>query len=154
MSAPLRFHLDDRGVSRALLDLWIPAVDPDVIWIIGGALPDDDMEREIVPFIALSSLDVAAVAAEAGGDGLRVLAVFCSVEALKNAALMGLPAGRVTIGALGTEEADIRVAATVHLLADELAVLRSLEEREWSFEIQALPNVTPRPWKPSDEVET
>ncbi|MFT6398448.1 MAG: mannose/fructose/N-acetylgalactosamine-specific phosphotransferase system component IIB [Bradymonadia bacterium] len=146
-----RLHLDDRGVSRTLLELWIPAIDPDVIWIVGGDLPGDELRRGTVPFIGLSAVDAAAVAAEPGATDLRVLAVFCSIHALKEAAAMGLSPDKVTVSSLGDQERERRVAATLHLNADELTLARTLEERGWTFAIQSLPNVTPRCWRPSEE---
>ena len=151
MSTPFRAILDDRGVSRALLDLWIPHVDADAVWVVGGELPDADLARDIVPFVEMSPLDVAAVASEAGADDVRILAVFCSVHALKQASIMGLGATRVTITSLGNGTQDHRVGASVHVSAAELADLAATARRGFSFDIQGLPNVTARTWRPKLE---
>ena len=151
MSHSPRLILDDRGVSRALHELWLPHIDPDAIWVIGGELPDHDLERDIVPFVMLSPLDVAAVAAEAGGGDLRILAVFCSTSALKQAAAMGLGPDKVTITSLNSEGGERRIAASVHVSETELSELADAERRGFSYEIQGLPNVTPRTWRPAAE---
>lgn len=150
MSSPLRAILDDRGVSRTLLDLWVPHVDADAVWVIGGDLPDAELARDVVPFVELSPLDVAAVAAEAGGEGLRILAVFCSVSALRQAAVMGLAATRVTIAALGDGSQAHRLGASVHLNSEEYKELGAVAERGFTFDIQGLPNVTARAWRPKE----
>lgn len=151
MSTPFRAILDDRGVSRALLDMWIPHVDADAVWVIGGDLPDADLARDVVPFVEMSPLDVSAVASEAGGDDVRILAVFCSVAALKQASVMGLTATRITITSLGDGTQAHRVGASVHVSKDELADLAAAARRGFSFDIQGLPNVTARSWRPKLE---
>jgi mannose/fructose/N-acetylgalactosamine-specific phosphotransferase system component IIB len=153
MSHPPRLLLDDRGVGRTLFELWLPHIDPDAIWVVGGELPDGDLSRDVVPFVELSPLDVTAVAAEAGGGDLRILAVFCSVTALCQAAAMGLAPGRVTITSVGAEGTERRIGPSVHLSESEIDELAQAERRGFTFDIQGLPNVTARTWRPGEEAE-
>lgn len=149
-ATPMRIHIDDRGASRQLVDMWLPHLDVDVVWLVGAPPPDDaPVSTSGVPFVELAASDVPAVAAEDRETALRVLVIFTTPAALDDAARLGLPPSRVTINRLRSDEAPYRIAHEVSLDDDTLDVLRSLEERGFTFEVQTLPNVTARPWLPS-----
>ena len=135
-----------------MLDLWIPHVDPDVIWIVGPdeIQPDAEREREVVPFVALSAADVAAVAAEENEEEILVLIVFCAADLLEQAASLGLPREPITIGHHVPDGAERRIAAEFSIDDDSLAAFRAVESLGFSLEIQPLPNVTARPWSASE----
>lgn len=128
----------------------MPALDADVVWFIGPLAdgPDDEQARELVPVVPLSPMDVAAILAEPSDDESVVLVLFCTAEALRDAAMMGLPAAEVTIVALGGDDATTRLSAEVHVTAADIDALSLVEQRGFTFELQPLPNVTERPWSP------
>lgn len=142
----LKLHVDERGVTRQLVDLWLPHVDADVVWVVGAPIPDEELERDAVPFVSLSAVDAATVCAEVSDDTPRALVVFASLDALHTAALMGLPPERVTLLHIASDESSTRLAADIHVSESQIALLAALEDLGFSFEIRPLPNVTARPW--------
>lgn len=148
MTLRLHLFLDARGVSRSIAELWVPDLDADSVWFIGPAerAPDPDLARDLVPVMTLAPLEVAAVVAEPIAEERRVLAVFASLEALQDAAMAGLGPAEVTLLHMGDPEAGERVAADVHVDAEQRVALRFLERKGFSFSVQPIPNVTPRPW--------
>lgn len=155
MNSPLlRAHLDDRGLSRALLEMWIPHLAVDTVWLVDVQPPLDVRTRtELLPVVPLSAVDLAAVAAEPRGESARVLVAFGSVEALRIAAGLGFGPTRLTINHHRPGADSRRVAPEVELDAPALDGLVELEELGFSFEIQPNPHVTPRPWSPCSERE-
>ena len=89
MTVRLHLFVDERGLARTLVDLWIPHLDADAAWIVGPSdrSLDPDLAREVVPILTLDPLEVAAVIAEQSASEQRVLAVFSSLDALQDAAL-------------------------------------------------------------------
>ncbi len=142
----LRLHVDDRGVSRQLIDLWLPHFDADAVWIVGAELPDDVLERTDIPFVAMSAIEVASVAIELAETAARALVVFASVDALYEAAQLGLPPARVTLQHLEESDETVRLGVSVHLRPAWTTNLSALEALGFSFEIKGMPSVTARPW--------
>lgn len=147
-ASSLRIHIDDRGVSRQLLDLWIPQLDIDAIWLVDEQPSTAEPPGDALPIAALSATDVAAVAAEQADDSRRALAVFTSCDALETAAMFGLPPGRVVLQRLVRDGDTHRVAVDIELDEEALRVLARLEARGFQFEIQSNPHVTSRKWSP------
>lgn len=144
----VRLHIDDRGVPRQLLDLWLPYLDVVAVWVVDAPTPEPTDGSDFVPLIPLSATDVAAVASERALDPGRVLAVFGTAESLRTAAMLGLEAGRVTIHHLCPDGDRQRIAPGVELTEATVADLLELEDRGFSFEIQPNPHVTARRWSP------
>ena len=84
--------------------------------------------------------------AEQSASEQRVLAVFSSLDALQDAALGGLHAEEVTLLHVGASDEGQRVAADIHIDDARMAALSYLEKRGFTFTVQPIPNVTPRPW--------
>lgn len=151
MSRRVHVLLDDRGIQRALVDLWMPALDADVVWFVGpmSDAPGDEQARDVVPVVPLSAMDVAAITAEPSEDDSVVLVLFCTTSDLQEAAMMGMPAGDVTLVALSGSDATTRLSAEVHVRTGDVAALAFVEQRGFTFALQPLPNVTERPWSPA-----
>ena len=143
-----RLHVDDRGVTRALVDHWLPQLDVDVVWLVGPSVFDEELLRDVVPFIPLSALELATVVAEPPAEATRVLALFSSLLDLAEAAALGLGPDRVVIQHLGAQEGAERISAHVHLADGDLNAVRALQAAGFSFELQSLPIVTARAWAP------
>ena len=148
MTVRLHLFVDERGLARTLVDLWIPHLDADAAWIVGPSdrSLDPELAREVVPILTLDPLEVAAVIAEQSASEQRVLAVFSSLDALQDAALGGLHAEEVTLLHVGSTDEGQRVAADIHIDDSRMAALSYLEKRGFTFTVQPIPNVTPRPW--------
>lgn len=147
----LRLHLDDRGMSRQLLDLWLPHFGADAVWIVGAEIPDEDWVRAGVPLVSLSVVEAAAAAQEHLGNKAQALVVFTSIADLADAADMGLPVSLVTLQHLAESEDTERLGASVHINRQDLATCAALRGSGFSFEIKSLPNITARVWHPSPE---
>jgi len=144
----LRYYVDVRGLSRAIVDQWLPHVDADAAWLITGSEPLGPLPDALsTPCIAMTPNDLAALVHESNTeDDLRVLVVFASIQSLERAADAGLPPARVTCIQLGDEEAErTRLGTGLHVSDVELELLRSIQARGFELLAQALPNVTPRP---------
>lgn len=142
MSRTLLWLLDERGISRPLLENWVPSFDPDVIWLVSDSDIDDDLARETVPVLPLSPFEIGAALAEVPDAPARVLLVFTSVDLLASATRMGIAPTRVTL--LHARGPGERQSSQVTLDAAALERLRALAGRGFEFVLQPLPNVTGR----------
>src|SRR5699024_1939633 len=65
MNNHLWIFIDDRGLSRPILELWVPALNIDVIWTTGKTIEDEiDLNAEASPALELSPADIAALSSE------------------------------------------------------------------------------------------
>lgn len=145
----VRVHIDDRGASRQLADMWIPHLAVDVVWLVGAPPPEDQPAPLGVPIVELSAVDAVAVAAEIQEEDRRVLAVFTSPVHLETAAGLGLPPCRATLTHLTPDGETRRLAHEIEVDQGMHDAFATLEARGFTFEIQPLPNVTPRAWSPT-----
>ncbi|MFT4705971.1 MAG: mannose/fructose/N-acetylgalactosamine-specific phosphotransferase system component IIB [Bradymonadia bacterium] len=134
-----------------MAELWIPSIEADVVWYAGPptSAPDAEQALELVPVVSLEPAHVAAAVAESSHEAVTVLAVFGSCEALREAATMGLKADEVTVVHLAEDNGRERVGADFYLDKGQRECIRDLQRRGFTFNIQALPNVTARPWTQS-----
>ncbi len=144
------FHIliDDRGLSRALLENWVPALDPDVIWFIGDSDPEPDLLHDIVPVVPMSPLEPGAALAElrALANETRVVAIFESIDHLVRAVQFRLTPQRVILVNLrGHGE---RLSAQVMVSPEQSSQLKNLQQKGFDFQLQPLPNVTSRGLRP------
>ncbi|MCB9520355.1 MAG: PTS sugar transporter subunit IIB [Myxococcales bacterium] len=146
-----RLHLDDRGINRTLVDHWLPHLDIDVVWLVGRADVDDELQRDIVPVVPISPFELPSIVAEPADPPTNILALFGSPADLAIAADLGLAPARVVIHHIGASSVADRICAEVFVDDDQRATLADLERRGFSFEIHPLPVVTARPWSPSVE---
>lgn len=148
MDEHLWVHIDHRGLSRQTEELWIPHLDADAIWLTNLSPDDDDgaLLQRTVPVLELTPAHIAALAAEsASGDAQpRAIVLLSTLDELREAVDFGLTPRRITIV---THQRDNgrRLAANVLLDDRDEAIMRDLEAEGFTFVIQALPNVTPRP---------
>lgn len=146
MSHNIRFHLDDRGLSRPILEMWIPSTDADALWYIGqDGTEVDQHSGDIVPMMVLSPMDVTAVMSERSAGGETVIALFESLEMLEEAIDFGLEPCRVTIHHLAPSDEKARASATVFLTDSEIKAIRRLTRMGFEFVAQPLPNTTGLP---------
>lgn len=151
MDEQLWIFIDDRGLSRAIRENWIPHISADLVWLTESS-PDDEVDfaNGIVPVLDLSPADIAALSIEEADAPGHILAIFDSLENLVEAAGYGLQPRRVTIVSHQTEGGE-RIAPSVAFSQRDLNYIRRLTAKGYRFYIQALPNVTARPWpSPSD----
>lgn len=151
MTRRVSLFLDDRGLHRSLTDQWTHAVDADVVWFVGAIDhgPDDDQARDVTPILPFSADELAALAREPSEEEVSVIALFATVDDLRDAAIVGLPPADVTILNLREGADTTRLSAEVHLTDAQREGLAFLEARGFTFELQPLPNVTARPWSPA-----
>jgi hypothetical protein len=140
------FHIlvDDRGLSRALLENWVPALDPDVIWFIGDSEPDPDLLHDIIPVVPMSAREPGSALVElrATSQEIRIVAIFESIEHLVCAAQFGLTAQRAVL--VNIRAQGERLSAQVMINTEQASQLNSLQQRGFDFHLQPLPNVTSR----------
>lgn len=145
MKHSLRVLVDDRGLARQVRDIWLPHIDPDVVWLVGHPPAElDELARDPIPVVHLSPTDVVAAVAESDFDAVRVLAIFADLTNVSEAALFGLEPLQVTITALSGSDDTERFAAGVELSDDDHDILRRLTAAHFEFAVQPLPNVTAR----------
>ena len=151
MTRRVDLYLDDRGLHRSLTEQWTHAVAADVVWYVGSVDqgPDDDQARDVTPILPFSADELAALAREPSEEEASVMALFTSLDDLREAALLGLPAADVTILCLSERPGTIRLSAEVYIDESQREALAFLETRGFTFELQPLPNVTARPWSPA-----
>lgn len=140
------FHIlvDDRGLSRALLENWVPAIDPDVTWFVGDTDPDPELLHDIIPVVPMSAMELGSALAEfnASTNETRVVAIFESIDHLVRASQFGLAAQRaVLVNIRGNGD---RLSAQVTVSPEQAAQLKKLQEKGFEFNLQPLPNVTSR----------
>lgn len=150
MDEHLWIFIDDRGLSRALEEIWIPHIGADLVWLTENS-PDEEVELSngSVPILEVSPADIAALSIEEAETDGRIIAIFNSLSSLMEAVTFGLNARRVTIVAHSSENGE-RVAPNVHFSPADHSLIARLAGRGISFYIQPIPNVTARPW-PSAE---
>lgn len=144
----LWLHVNDRGISRQVEELWIPHLRIDVVWLSDSL--DDDIcstgDGRLVPVMRTSPAGLAALYAEHQNEDRRALAIVGSLSEVLEAAAFGLSPLKITIVALGDDNAE-RVAPGVWLSDDDYEALSELEEMGFSTDVQILPNVTGRPMR-------
>lgn len=145
MDDHLWVHVDDRGLSRVSEEIWTPYLDVDVIWTTAELDEDEELLNGAVPVLELSAADVAALSSEMTQDAGRVLTLFASLDEVAEAAEFGLPPRRITVVHYLSED-GVRVAPNVFLSTRDDAIIQSLVARGFGIVLQALPNVTGRPW--------
>jgi mannose/fructose/N-acetylgalactosamine-specific phosphotransferase system component IIB len=137
--------LDDRGISRPIEELWIPALDPDLVWWIADDDIPPDAIGESLPAVVLSPTQWAAAAAERPDPAIhRILVVFTSLEQLTLAARFGVQPQPVTVVHRRCGDDCPRIASQVYLEPAELLRARTLADQGFEFHIQAIPRVTSR----------
>lgn len=141
----LRIHINDRGLTRQIDELWAPQLRADVIWLSASEesqLISAYTER-LIPVIEASPVELAALTAEQQNEGKRALAIFRSLEALVEAADFGLSPHRVNLVSIQSEPGT-RIAPGVWLAQTDIAHTHSLLNLGFEFMVQPLPNVTGR----------
>lgn len=140
------FHIlvDDRGLSRALLENWVPALDPDVIWFIGDSDPDPELLHDIIPVVPMPAREAGSALVEmrATSQEIRIVALFESIEQLVCAAQFGLSAQRAVLVHIRVQ--GERLSPQVMFGAEQAAQLNSLQQKGFEFYLQPLPKVTSR----------
>lgn len=146
MNDQLWVHINDRGLTRQVDDLWVPHLRIDVIWLsasVDSRVLSAYTER-LVPIIEASPVEIVALAAEQHNEGRRALAVFRSLEDLADAAAVGLRAQVVNLVSLQSEPGK-RIAPGVWLNEGDLAIAQQMITAGFEIIVQPLPNVTSRP---------
>jgi mannose/fructose/N-acetylgalactosamine-specific phosphotransferase system component IIB len=145
MDDVLWIHINDRGLTRQMDELWVPQLRADVIWL--SAADNSQVvsayTERLIPIIEASPGEIAALAAEQHEEGRRALAVFRSLDALLEAADFGLPPQTVNFVALQSDPGT-RIAPGVWLNQDDLEFARELHRLGFELIVQPLPNVTRR----------
>ena len=140
------FHIliDDRGLSRALLENWVPALDPDVIWFVGDSEPDPELLHDIIPVVPMSVREPGPALAElqATAQETRIVAIFESVDHLLRASQFGLAAQRAVL--VNIDSTGDRLSAQVIVSQEQRVQLNQLQQKGFEFHLQPLPNVTSR----------
>ncbi len=160
MTPDLHVHVDGRGLSRPLIDNWLPDLHVDAVWVIGtpADLPDEhDLDRCPVPVIVLSPHDLVAAALEPCDEPRGVLVVFSDLSAIAEAATLGFLPRRVVLTHVPPRDGSDRIAAGVELTEGDHEIVADLGGREVEFVVQSLPNVTARsltPRPPDESRET
>ncbi len=141
MDDHLSVLIDSRGLSRAIVEAWIPALEPDTVWLVSPSeLPD---ESGPVPVLRKSAEDIGtADVTSADNDDSSVLVVTTDVASLSGAHRHGLHPCLVKITCL--ESGGQRFAPQVQLSDADRCGLIQLIEAGFRVEICALPNTTPR----------
>lgn len=150
MDEQLWIFIDDRGLSRALEEIWIPHIGADLVWVTESA-PDEEVELSngTVPILEVSPADIAALSIEEADTQGRVFAVFDSLASLMEAATFGLQPHRVIVVSYRPEDGD-RVAPNVQFGPKDHSLISRLVAKGFTFFIQPIPNVTARPWPSPD----
>lgn len=146
MTDQLWVHINDRGLTRQLDDLWVPHLRIDVIWLtasIDSEVSSAYTER-LVPIIEASPVEIVALAAEQHNEGRRAIAVFRSLTDLAEAAAVGFTPQVVNLISLENEPGK-RIASSVWLNDDDLDIAQQLISAGFEIIVQPLPNVTSRP---------
>lgn len=150
MNNHLWLVIDDRGLSRPIRELWVHALNIDVIWTTGTISAEEiDLAKESSPALELSPADIAALSSEFSDDQGHVLVVIDRLAALQEAIDFGLEIDEVTIVHHLNPEGE-RVGPHAFFSAEDLEIVQRLVRRGLKFFIQAIPNVTARPWKGSE----
>jgi|GEM_PF-4376534 len=149
MNNHLWLLIDDRGLSRPIRELWVRALNIDVIWTTGKISADEiDLNAETSPALELSPADIAALSSEFTDDKGHVLVVIDSLQSLQEAVDFGLEIDEVTIVHHLNPEGE-RIGPNAFFSEEDLEVVKRLVRRGLKFYLQAIPNVTARPWKGS-----
>lgn len=149
MNNHLWIFIDDRGLSRPILELWVPALGIDVIWATGNALDDEiDLNAEVSPALELSPADIAALSAEFTEEKGHVLVVIDSLTSLQESIDFGLEIPEVTIVHHVKTDGE-RIGPSASFTDEDLRLVEQMARGGLKFYIQPIPNVTARPWKGS-----
>lgn len=150
MNNHLWLVIDDRGLSRPIRELWVHALNIDVIWTTGTISAEEiDLAKESSPALELSPADIAALSSEFSDEQGHVLVVIDRLDALQEAIDFGLEIDEVTIVHHLNPDGE-RVGPHAFFSAEDLEIVQRLVRRGLKFFIQAIPNVTARPWKGSE----
>lgn len=149
MNNYLWIFIDDRGLSRPILEFWVPALSIDVIWTTGKTLDAEiDLNAEGSPALELSPADIAALSSEFTDEQGHVLVVIDSLAALQDAIDFGLEVPEVTIVHHVKTNGE-RVGPSASFTREDIRQVEHMARRGLKFFIQPIPNVTARPWKGS-----
>lgn len=151
MTPDLHVHVDGRGLSRPLIDNWLPTLHVDAVWLIGtpADLPDEsELDRCPVPVIVLSPHDLVAAALEPCSEPRGVMVVFPGLDGIADAATLGFLPRRVVLTHVPPRDGSQRIAAGVELTPGDHDIVSDLGGRDVEFVVQSLPNVTARSLTP------
>lgn len=149
MNNHLWIFIDDRGLSRPILELWVPALNIDVIWTTGKTIEDEiDLNAEASPALELSPADIAALSSEFTDEQGHVLVVIDSLKSLQESIDFGLDIPEVTIVHHVKPDGE-RIGPSATFASEDLKLVENMARGGLKFYIQPIPNVTARPWKGS-----